>query len=84
MTRPTFRIAAILGIALSGAAHADEIGYQELVARLGAAAPTGASVSVAQVEASESAGNFGPNRALGEFAGKSFTDMSGPSGNSGH
>lgn len=66
------------------AAKADEVGYQELLARLGAAAPTGAAVSVAQVEAQESEGNFGPNRSLAEFAGKAFTDMSGSSGSSGH
>ena len=65
-------------------ALADEVGYEELLARLGAAAPTGATVSVAQVEAQETDGNFGPNQSTGEFAGKTFTDMSGPSGNSGH
>jgi hypothetical protein len=72
--------------ALSAVANAlgDEVGFEELLARLGAGAPTGSSVSVAQVEAQESAGNFGPNRTLGEFSGKTFTDMSGPSGASGH
>ena len=77
---------AVIAAALVPAAlaAADEVGYEELVARLGSAAPNGASVSVAQVEAQESAGNFGPNRALAEFAGKTFTDMSGPSGSSGH
>ena len=64
-------------------AWADEIGRDALVARLGAATPTGANVGIGQVEASESAGNFGPNRLLAEFAGKSFIDMSGSSGNSG-
>ena len=77
---------AVIAAALLPAviAVADDVGYVELVARLGSAAPNGASVSVAQVEAQESAGNFGPNRALAEFAGKTFTDMSGPSGSSGH
>jgi hypothetical protein len=77
---------AVIAAALLPAviAVADDVGYEELVARLGSAAPNGASVSVAQVEAQESAGNFGPNRALAEFAGKTFTDMSGPSGSSGH
>lgn len=77
-------VPAIAVMAAVAAAPADVVGYEELLARLGASAPTGASVSVAQVEAQESAGNFGPNRALGEFAGKTFTDMSGPSGSSGH
>ena len=73
--------AALVPVALAGA---DDVGYDALLARLGASAPTGAAVSVAQVEAQESAGNFGPNRTVAEFAGKTFTDMSGPSGNSGH
>ena len=73
-----------LALVQASAALADDVGYVELLARLGSAAPTGAGVSVAQVEAQESAGNFGPNRALAEFAGKTFTDMSGPSGSSGH
>lgn len=65
-------------------AWADEIGRDTLVARLGAATPTGANVGIGQVEALESAGNFGPNRLLAEFAGKSFIDMSGSSGTSSH
>jgi hypothetical protein len=82
--RSLIAAAAIAAVVVVPAASADEVGFEELIARLGSAAPTGASVSVAQVEAQESAGNFGPNRALGEFAGKTFTDMSGPSGTSGH
>lgn len=65
-------------------AAADDVGYDQLVARLGAAVPTGANVSVSQVEAQESAGNYGPNRTAPEFAGKIFSEMSGASGNSGH
>lgn len=71
-------------VVLPTAAWADEIGRDDLVARLGATAPTGVNVGIGQVEASESAGNFGPNRLLAEFVGKAFTDMSGASGNSGH
>jgi hypothetical protein len=84
MNRPQTRIVLLAAAGLASAALADEVGLAALRARLGAAAPTGASVSVAQVEASESEGNFGPNRSLGEFAGKTFTDMSGASGSSGH
>jgi len=66
-------------------ANAAEIGFNDLVTRLGAGnVPTGAGVVLAQVEASESAGNFGPNTSFSEFIGKTFTQMSGPFGNSGH
>lgn len=85
--RITPRAVALLtavSMVTSLSALADEIGRDELVARLGAATPTGANVGIGQVEASESVGNFGPNRLLAEFAGKSFIDMSGASGTSGH
>jgi hypothetical protein len=62
-----------------------QIGYTDLAARLGASdVPTGAGVVVGQVEAPESPGNYGPNQSDPEFAGKSFTAMSGPPGSSGH
>lgn len=80
-TRISITVAALASAVV---AHADDVGFDALRARLGASTPTGASVSVGHVEAQESAGNFGPNRSLGEFAGKAFTDMSGPSGSSGH
>jgi len=83
MTRTHFLIATA-AIAVAGHAVADDVGFATLKARLGAATPTGASVSIGQTEAQESAGNFGPNRATSEFAGKTFTDMSGSSGSSGH
>jgi hypothetical protein len=70
--------------ALAPAVCADDVGYADLVARLGAATPTGSRVSIGQAEASESAGNWGPTRTNSEFAGKTFTDMSGASGSSGH
>src|SRR3954471_18551573 len=61
------------------------VGYDDLKARVGATnAPTGAGVVVSQVEALESAGNYGPNPADSEFIGKTFSAQSGPSGNSGH
>jgi len=66
-------------------ANAVEIGYIDLINRLGGVGiPTGAGVVLTQVEASESAGNFGPNTAFSEFVGKTFTPQSGPFGNSGH
>ena len=76
-------LTAVTGV-LPTAAWADEVGRDDLVARLGAAAPTGANVGIGQVEGSVSAGNFGPDRLRPEFVGKAFTDMSGPSGNSSH
>lgn len=75
-------IAAVL--VLPCVAHADDVGYADLKARLGAATPTGSLVSVGQVEALESPGKWGPDRANAEFAGKTFTDMSGTAGISGH
>ena len=83
MTRAHLLIATA-AVAVAGHAVADDVGFASLQARLGSAMPTGASVSIGQTEAQESTGNFGPNRATGEFAGKTFTDMSGSSGISGH
>ena len=83
MHRSHFLIASA-ALAVAGIAVADDVGFTALKARLGSATPTGASVSIGQAEAQESASNFGPNRANAEFAGKTFTDMSGPSGSSGH
>ncbi len=69
---------------LAGVAAAD-IGYDDLVARLGGVGvPTGAGVNVVQTEAPESAGNYGPDLSDPEFAGVAFTPMSGPSGYSWH
>jgi hypothetical protein len=62
----------------------DDIGFTALKARLGAATPTGAGYGVGQIEAEESAGNFGPNTSNPDFSGKTFTPQSGPFGASGH
>lgn len=63
---------------------ADEIGYADLVARLGAGnVPTGAMVRVAQVEATSGTA-YGPAVGDAEFAGVTFVEMSGAAGNSGH
>jgi len=60
------------------------IGYNDLVARLGAGnVPTGAGVGVGQVEA-PSGGSYGPNQGNAQFTGKTFTAMSGPPGSSSH
>lgn len=62
-----------------------DIGYTDLVARLGAGnVPTGAGIGCGQVEAQESAGNFGPNTANADFVGKTFTPMGGAFGASSH
>jgi hypothetical protein len=76
-------LASILAaLALGGGAWADEVGYQDLLLRLGAAAPTGAQVPVCQVEAGS--GAYAPNQAAPEFAGKTFTLLSGASSVSSH
>ena len=65
--------------------NAAELGFTDLVARLGAGnVPTGAGVVMAQVEASETPNNYGPNQSDPEFAGTVFTPMSGAPGSSGH
>ena len=83
----TLAVAILLsasGKALAGGVTA-EIGYDDLVARLGAAnVPTGMSIVVGQVEAPESPGNYGPDQSNSEFIGKTFTAMSGSPGNSSH
>ncbi len=61
------------------------VGLPELIKRIGLEnVPTGAGVIVGQVEAPNQNGNFYPNQGIGEFQGKTFNEMSGPSGNSGH
>ncbi len=66
------------------AGYKDDIGWTKLAAELGGALPDGAGVGVSQIEAQESAGNFGPNTANSQFSGKTFTNKSGAAGNSGH
>ena len=70
----TITVAAIAMAVASPAAFADEIGHEELIARLGAAAPTGTGVRVVQCEASEQAGALKvlPDGVLPAFAGKTF------------
>ncbi|MFM7261187.1 MAG: S8 family serine peptidase, partial [bacterium] len=61
---------------------ASDIRYTDLLARLGAAAPTGAGIGVGQVEANEGT-NFAPDQTLTEFAGTTFV-VSGASAASWH
>ena len=61
---------------------ASDVRYTDLLARLGASAPTGAGIGVGQVEANEGS-NFAPDQAVADFAGTSFV-VSGTSGNSWH
>ncbi len=57
---------------------ASEIRYTDLVARLGAAVPTGAGIGIGQVEAPENAdGRYAPDTTLPEFAGTTFSLLSG-------
>jgi len=63
----------------------DDVGYTALVARLGAGnVPTGAGYGVGQVEADETAGNYGPDVNNGDFARTVFSAQSGPFGLSNH
>jgi hypothetical protein len=62
-------------------AHADvfsDIKYTDLVARMGANVPTGVNIKIGQVEAPENAaGAYAPDTTLPEFAGTTFTLLSG-------
>ena len=71
--------AVLVGLLGGGSAWADEVGLKELTARLGSATPTGAGVPVCQVEAPTEGGVsfYGPDQSRSEFAGKTFTAMSG-------
>ena len=61
------------------------VGMDDLIKRIGREnVPTGAGVMVGQVEAPNLNGNFYPNQGHADFVGKTFTLMSGSSGNSGH
>jgi len=69
--------------AVSAATIADEAGLTALVERLGGAPPTGAGVIVAMAEATVNNG-YKPNPSNAEFAGKTFTLVSGATNASSH
>ena len=74
------------GLALATAMPAlagDDIGYSDLVSRLGST-PTGAGVVAATVEARNGSDNFYPDQTSPEFEGKSFIERSGASAASSH
>ena len=74
-------LASIASLALSAAPANADIGYDDLVARLGGVGvPTGAGVNVVQAEAPVSPGNYGPDQSISDFIGITFTAMSGGSG----
>lgn len=89
MSTPHLKICALAASSLLCSAVyaggvAEDHGLADLIARLGAGnEPTGAGVEVAQVEASGAAG-YAPDTTHVDFAGKSFTLMSGSSGTSWH
>lgn len=61
----------------------DDVGYTALQARLGPETPDGTGIDVTQVEA-PSGGNYMPNPADAQFAGKTIHPKSGASGISSH
>lgn len=77
-----------------GQAYKADIGFNELLAERGSALEDGTGLSVAQIEAPNGDGNYGPNQASGQFNGndssssnddKQFIDGSGAqTGFSGH
>jgi len=65
----------------------DDIGYTRLVNELTSAGedvPSGAGVTVSQVESHDDDGDYAPNTGLSQFTDKDFTFRSGPSGVSNH
>ena len=60
------------------------LGFLDLVERLDGDVPTGAGVGAMQIEARDGEGDYGPNQAHAEFAGKTFFEMSGATGTSSH
>ena len=67
--------------------YKDDIGYTKLALELGASLPTGIGIGVTQVEASSTTTpplDYLPNTALSEFAGKTFTPLSGSGVANGH
>ncbi|MCZ6492639.1 MAG: hypothetical protein O6933_01010 [Planctomycetota bacterium] len=72
---------------LAGAGSNDgaEVGLDDLIKRLGLEnIPTGAGVTVGQVEATDGQGDYSPNQGFAEFNGKTFFEMSGATGVSNH
>lgn len=70
---------------LAAGAPAGSPGLQDLIDRLGEGnQPTGAGLTVGQVEAPNSSGDYLPNENIDAFDGQAFLPQSGPSGTSGH
>lgn len=79
---PSLAVAVLACVSPAFADTASDVRYTDLLARLGAAAPTGAGIGVGQVEANEGT-NFAPDQAVSDFAGTTFV-VSGTSGASWH
>ncbi len=78
-----FILIALPQLALAQANLFTEIGYTDLLNRLGGGTPTGSGIRVSMVEVSIS-GNYRPNTADAQFSGKTFFDFGGGSGTSSH
>ncbi|MBT8487008.1 MAG: hypothetical protein HKO59_12800 [Phycisphaerales bacterium] len=88
MTKIRLSLAAAASLAVSaaaGAQHAsqDVLGLPDLLDRLGGAAPDGAGIVVAQVEAQVGT-SYGPNPDHVDLDDKTFTAHSGPPGETSH
>jgi len=66
------------------AGHKDDIGLTALLAELGGSAPTGAGISVSQVEGPDINTNYAASASDTELGGKTVTLKTGASGQSGH
>lgn len=84
----SFLVLSFLAVFVSSvsAGWKDDIGYTDLEVELGAAIPTGSSVTASMVEAStdDNSPYYAPDTAHAQFTGKTITLMSGASGTSWH
>ena len=79
--------AAMLLVCSAGelsADYLDDIGFTKLQLELGAAIPTGAGITVSQIESADGSGNYKLDTANYEFGGKTFNWKSPGSGDSSH
>lgn len=81
----TLVVTVSAGLPAARADYRDAIGYTELMQALGPGTPTGAGISVTQVETLNEDGHYFPNPGDPELAGMVLTDVTGTStGSSGH
>jgi len=79
-----FLIFHICFVPITYATWKDDIGFTSLQMRLGEDTPTGAGITVTQIEATDNYNNYMPDVNYAEFTGKTITAKSDPCGASSH